>query len=685
MAGELQFDDMEYKSPPAGYANNPIEIPGVFAKRSLPSDPLPVITHSYKLSNIVKNAFKFRNNKRGSKLSHSQIFSLIAMMSPDPETFQELVCFGSEYRDKLDLDTKMKMLKGVRQSKKTKTNGMKKLGIAEFMGNYPSKCPDKLVAHGYFKWDGKMLSKTPLWAVDYAIQSLRSFPGYKLCEVERHVTKKLLKLAHASDGAYLIVGPLNKYVKGNDQVQPHNKQDVARQFVKVHGTPSEDALETVVLYIPSAAVFYSHFAPVRPLISSSIDSTVVDGPTQGRLIPLPSCWLRIRRHDGEPSKGGFLSKFTSVYSITWRQTPAKIYYQTHQLLPVNTPLVPDYEVNGAGPNFWRTSFTDVQKRKAYVELLRSSPTMRPNCKQNVRSLIFDKSHMSEKVFEVDVQKMIYQSEVNFRVVSKTKRENVVGNESTIRVRKVDLVSAQRQRFNQLLTRVQDRICRRKWNSCRKDDGMLGYMIPVGEHVHNGDICNYRGTEQLGDDGLLADLMVSYRKVMGEEFPFEVAVILNTARGFGVMPPDIMGGMNGVSSSINVSVDLANPPHQDVNDLNVSLSIWTEKIPGRAKNWYFVIPNVLVKEKVNDKTITYSGLRIKLCHGAAISWDGVHVRHCTSHTIAGKDNNVFGFFSGSHHPSLRLMEGMVEGDKELYLEDEDSCGWVEVESDEDMEM
>jgi hypothetical protein len=76
----------------------------------------------------------------------------------------------------------------------------------------------------------------------------------------------------------------------------------------------------------------------------------------------------------------------------------------------------------------------------------------------------------------------------------------------------------------------------------------------------------------------------------------------------------------------MSVDLVNASHFDVNDASQGFSVWTEKMPGLADNWYFVMPN-LHELSVDGKA--FEGVAIKLCHSMAISWDGRIIWHCTS--------------------------------------------------------
>jgi hypothetical protein len=73
--------------------------------------------------------------------------------------------------------------------------------------------------------------------------------------------------------------------------------------------------------------------------------------------------------------------------------------------------------------------------------------------------------------------------------------------------------------------------------------------------------------------------------------------------FGEFPPPEMGGASGIVPSLNISLDLGNEPHYDTNDLGLGISVWLENIPGHAKNWKFIVPNLLVE----FKCASYEGL------------------------------------------------------------------------------
>lgn len=109
---------------------------------------------------------------------------------------------------------------------------------------------------------------------------------------------------------------------------------------------------------------------------------------------------------------------------------------------------------------------------------------------------------------------------------------------------------------------------------------------------------------------------------------------------GRTPSNWMGGIMSPSCSLAVSYNLCNSTHYDVSDGSIGYSVWVELIPGEAKNWYFILPNILIEYMGK----TYNGLAIALSHGTCIAWDGRVIRHGTSDTIVSNaQNGCFGWF------------------------------------------
>ena len=107
------------------------------------------------------------------------------------------------------------------------------------------------------------------------------------------------------------------------------------------------------------------------------------------------------------------------------------------------------------------------------------------------------------------------------------------------------------------------------------------------------------------------------------------------------PCDSLGGSRGISCKFLGSMNYGNEFHYDADDLSRTFAHWIERYPGTAKNWYLVFPNMIVYEN----GVEYHGLRIELCDGAVVEWDGRVMKHCTTVTERGvtkdgKTNDVF---------------------------------------------
>jgi hypothetical protein len=177
-------------------------------------------------------------------------------------------------------------------------------------------------------------------------------------------------------------------------------------------------------------------------------------------------------------------------------------------------------------------------------------------------------------------------------------------------------------------------------------GDIGKMYPVGVHVAQGDNrvsqCREHNDTNFCKHGC-NKLCHEAAECFDKYFPCQLSAMRQAERAFNVQPgEEYMGGSEGVTCSIDQSVDLANPSHFDPFDASIAISTWTELFPGNASNWYFIMPNI----EVFFDGKKYEGLYVKLSHGTSISWDGRLIRHCTSITHLGKPlsgNHVFGTF------------------------------------------
>jgi len=191
---------------------------------------------------------------------------------------------------------------------------------------------------------------------------------------------------------------------------------------------------------------------------------------------------------------------------------------------------------------------------------------------------------------------------------------------------------------------------------------LGCMHVFGDRMFQGEWVTYKSmAEKAGEDLRSLELLGEIKKLalrtslglaswMRDKSHSCWRCLLErlrkAERDAGVSPSSSLGGRHGVTSSGVISTDLGNESHFDVLDDGESVSVWAEVIPGTAKNWYLCFPNM----EICTQGKVYYGLRIKLCHGAIVNWDGRVMKHCTSVTDVGKGNHVYGYF---FCPSTRL--------------------------------
>lgn len=195
-------------------------------------------------------------------------------------------------------------------------------------------------------------------------------------------------------------------------------------------------------------------------------------------------------------------------------------------------------------------------------------------------------------------------------------------------------------------------------NCRTDSGDEGDMIAAGIRTLN-PVLLYDCTRGTPDqkltrgtiiDAATARVSVLFAPYVQEAFPDSYWSIikadkLKTNHIPDFLRPESMGGKKGLGLSMMVSTNYINSSHFDYKDDSLSISVWAEKYPGQAKNWYFLLPNLSIL--ADDGTPPSAGVLIKLFHGATIQWDGNFLKHCSTVSELGpEDNQVYGCFMGS---------------------------------------
>jgi len=166
-------------------------------------------------------------------------------------------------------------------------------------------------------------------------------------------------------------------------------------------------------------------------------------------------------------------------------------------------------------------------------------------------------------------------------------------------------------------------------------GDSGAMFAFGKHNRvKGD---YISMKDKSMD--IREYCVVSRKLLDKYFREDVKKIINADREQGITASKSMGGNDGISAYCLISRDLINAAHYDL-DTTVSITIFHEKIKGKAKDWFFVLPNTVMNGRNSNKAVV-----IKLFDGCTLCWDGRKIFHCTGRRDIGEGNNVYGNFWG----------------------------------------
>lgn len=550
---------------------------------------------------------------------------------------------------------------------------------------YLPSCPPQDIFSDFKKFADKKVCKTPQWLVAYALSAI----GYTFQETTREW------MSTHPVGAFLLVGILNNKSKVQ-HVADHNFHQPNIEYVKSYhasGSATMDETKTIAIFIPSCNYFYCLFGS---------NQYFKEG-----FAPLPASFLRIKRHDGNVAKGGFFKEINQVFYIHPKienihkvvTTPAlenTIIFHGHHVPDCNICLPPDHWTSLSGQDHfsknkdWPMNIDD--RRKRWFQLLTESSTNRSLCKQTVRCCIYKTlpDPLSGRSFFLDISTLQPNEQVVLRVVvqnySDTNQNKFdMKDQSTIIIRRIDF--GQFPHLEQLAQQMQ-RVysANPTLHNVRNADGQVGSMIALGEHALpvarvaglTKDIKLYARTNEFAQKHipmhrdrfgpyagqfLLPSFMREYRNVLNQVMPMEMATMESHMHYFGEEPPLQMGGTLGVVKSMNVSLDLGNPPHFDSNDLGHSMSLWTEDRPGTASNWNFVCPNLLLKDPRHIDNQAH-GAYFKLCHGAMIEWDGVLVRHASGMPTPGHGNHVYGFQCCNNFPSLKEYEKIRSERREM---------------------
>ena len=122
-------------------------------------------------------------------------------------------------------------------------------------------------------------------------------------------------------------------------------------------------------------------------------------------------------------------------------------------------------------------------------------------------------------------------------------------------------------------------------------------------VYQSEINEFSSNKKLSKRGILASASEGVLQRVRREFPSVARLLQDIEADAGVKRIEIMGGADYrrfLANSLFISEDLGNAVHEDVHDACKCICVWKETLDGMAKNWYFVMPDMIGTYPVMDE-------------------------------------------------------------------------------------
>jgi len=446
---------------------------------------------------------------------------------------------------------------------------------------------------------------------------------------------------------------------------------------------------TVVLYIPSIEHF---FCPLLQKHTPRLDAFANAGGDLSRnhpyykvFDPCMAASLRIVRATGQPSTGGFMKEFTKVYRI--QVTPRDGSMKTKDVLGAHhwpddkIIIVPDVYAKMHYRSYPSPAKNYKYAKKFYQNLLEESSSNKTGCRKYVKHSYYKNPRQCfENAYILDSSTIKKDEQILLHVVVHSSDTNHVDEQATIRVQRLcDSSEWERCRAECLkfITRLEngkrkhpvrhEPLTQKECDEAGLPYGFDGNMFAFGKHVYQysagrNTYRTYDGTSDCDPNlRIMSELM---SRLLSSCLHWETIGMRRILEKYDEKPPKCVGGNKGLTKSINVSVNMANAAHYDVNDEGIGVAVWIEQSPHVGMDVYFIFPNISVKD--NRTNQLRNGLLIKLKDGCTISWNGNSLRHCTSmrtdptrplsyNPPSAQNCGLYGFHFVNNGANLRLMD------------------------------
>jgi hypothetical protein len=472
-----------------------------------------------------------------------------------------------------------------------------------------------------------MIERAPVYPISYALGRY----GFDMVEVPEKVVP--FKPEYC---AWLLLARVEpRSAKASHKDRKHsNVQHVL--FPRAYDGETELQLWTYILVLPTSLTFFTRFANTGKACTPQLH------------IPLPFEWLRLKLMDGELAEGSFLGDYSMRYKITPNVPlgqPTVVLGTHHSDFAQGTPfVVPDYylPLSPEEPPLDLRSEDFGLKQTVYRTRLQKATSNRSLCRRYVQGAVFQNPLSTGGVFKITASMLMVGSfDLHVDVL-----QGDLGHPLTrtcVRVARCldkELLAAGRKLADTLPSSS---------SGVRRDSLQYGVMHSFGMHVYNGVLRKFKETAKQAV--ALLQFTELFSNYLSLSFPFEAAAMTTSERSRGLYPDTSSFAPNSPCASLNASVDLGNADHYDTRDVSIGVSLFLTNDPKcPVSGWFFVLPNI----ELEWKGICYKGVLIELQDGVALSWDGRHIRHCTSAGVStAPSNHRFGLHMAANGPAIKL--------------------------------
>ena len=429
------------------------------------------------------------------------------------------------------------------------------------------------------------------------------------------------------------------------------------------GSPSEtkdddDFYRACIVLLPHAGVFYCH-RERRSASTGVLNSHV----------PIDINWLRCRhRSQGNCfGEGSYVSRLangnsTSIWKWSIRRSATNLWpipnaiaglTSRSQVIPIhNTKQLTDDEGPALPPDYIVGQEEDMQnmdqisQKEAFRDAFSRSMSARLGCRHYAPGFLHKKIDPLT-TFVIDPVCEFNELDLHVDVAIPSNKDHpVFHRRSVVQIRYLPTIVG--SSCKELLSDI-NRHCKlvkkeRGVAGTRAGHGDLGAMHPIGSRIDN----SWQKTQFIASSTsdavpVLSKAVQAAAKLASVSIPAVLRVIQDFEADSGMKHVGGMVGDGGTchaAQSMDLSINLANATHYDVNDASQGFSIWTEDNPNTTKDWYFVLPNMTGKFPGTNRK--YNGIAIKLSDGVLIGWDGRLIRHGTS-MVRSRVGNIYGTF------------------------------------------